>query len=257
MNRLILFSHFHEADRVEPHILAHLRALRELGGSLHFISNGTLAQEEGAKLDGLVDRILLRENTGMDFSMWQAALAEMDLCAIDELVLTNSSLLGPCVPLAPLFQRMAAQPCDFWGLTESWEGCYHLQSYFLVFRKAALEAPAFRQFWASVLPYRSKLNIVWSYELGLSQFLREQGLRSAVAFPLLRADNRFLWNLLLRRRWSMRVRRFGNPVLDYPDLLLRSGMPYVKRARVLGPATGLGERWVRGLCREVGLDLPA
>jgi rhamnosyltransferase len=250
MNRLILFAHFDAGDRINPHTLRHLAALKALGGRIRFLSNSAPGPEELARLEGRVDDILVRENRGMDFGMWKAGLEGLDLEPYDELLLTNSSVIGPCLPLAPIFQRMAASDCDFWGLTESEEGCRHLQSYFLVFRRTALAAPAFAQFWASVLPYRAKQNVIFSYEMGLSVFLQEQGLRAAVAFPLTAGDNGLFWNLLLRCRLSRSIRRGRNPTLFYPDALVRAGMPFVKVSLLHGK--GLRLRLLRGLFRRAG-----
>ena len=255
-NRLILFAHFDTANRVEPYILHHLRALRALGGRLHFISNSPLAQVELARLEGLADQVLLRENTGCDFSMWQAALAKEDLAGVDELLLTNSSVLGPVRPLAPVFRAMENRPCDFWAMTESGEGCPHLQSYFMVFRRAALASEAFGRFWASVLPYRSKQNVIFSYEMGLSVYLAEHGLRGAAAFPLDPDHNSLARNLLLRGRATRRIRMNRNPTLFYPDLLARAGMPYLKVSLWKAPTGGLHGWFLERLFGELGLGAP-
>jgi rhamnosyltransferase len=256
MNRLILFAHFDPACRIEPYILRHLQALKALGGKIRFISNCALPPEECSRLEGLVDEAFVRENTGLDFGMWKAALETEDLGGYDELLLTNSSIVGPSAALAPLFRRMDAVACDFWGLTESWEQCHHLQTYFLVFRKPVLESPAFRQFWESVLPFRSKRNVILAYEIGLCAFLEEQGFKAAVAYPVDAAFNAFLWNLALRRRITRRLRRSKNPSLYYPDVLLKAGMPYAKVGLLRSRAPGIGRRWLMNLCRKAGLEWP-
>jgi rhamnosyltransferase len=256
VKRLILFAHFNPDGRVEPFVHAHLRALRELGGTLHFISNSPLPEAELERLRTVADAILERENTGVDFGMWKAALGRVDLADYDELLLTNSSVIGPVTPLAPLFQRMAGDPCDFWGLTESGEVIRHIQTYFLVFRAAVLRSPAFRQFFDSVLEYRSKNHMILSCEVCFTTWLQEHGFTSAVAFPLEPRDNGLLWNLLYRRRLRRNIRLKKNPTLYYPEMLMRAGMPYGKAnaAQLVGP--GLRRRWLLALYREAGVILP-
>jgi lipopolysaccharide biosynthesis protein len=227
-DRLAIFAHFDAGNRIRPYVLEHLRGLRTLGGQIHFVSNSPLEPLEVARLEGLADHVLIRENRGLDFGMWQAALACHDLDRIGELVLTNSSVVGPLRPLLPVFEAMEAHPCDFWSMTESFEHGWHLQSWFTVFRRTALANPAFPAFWKSVLPFRSRQHVIFSYELGLSTYLREHGLEGAAAFPLGDRTARPFGNLLPRGRLSSRIRTSRNPTLHYPDLLLEAGMPYVK-----------------------------
>lgn len=228
VNRLILFAHFDPEAQVRPYILSHLKALKEMGGSIYFVSNSPLSAEESCKLSPWVERTLLRENTGLDFGMWQAALERLDITPFDEMVLTNSSVLGPLYPLSPIFDRMNSAPCDFWGMTESWEVTPHLQTYFLVFKAKILSSNAFLRFFHSVLPYRSKLHIVRAYELGLTTFLQEQGFRWASAFPNVHRQSPMVQNLILRKSPLNHSQPKKNPTLIFPDLLIQEGMPYLK-----------------------------
>ncbi|MCE1228287.1 MAG: rhamnan synthesis F family protein, partial [Firmicutes bacterium] len=226
MNRLVLFAHFDAENRIRPYILFHLKALRELGARIHFISNSALPEEETRKLQFLAERVLLRENEGLDFGMWQAALRNLDRSTLDELILTNSSIVGPLFPLEPIFQRMDANGADLWAMTESREHAPHLQTFFVVFRRSALRAQAFEDFFRSVLPYRAKMQVVRAFEVGLSIYLQEQGLTWSAAFPGIPRCGDLWANLRIRK--SLRHRPKKNPTLLYADQLLEAGMPYVK-----------------------------
>lgn len=228
MRRLILFAHYDVGNRIRPYILHHLQALGALGGEVWFISNAPLPGEEVARIKSLSKRVILRENLGYDFGMWQEAIRQVDLSVYDEVLLTNSSIAGPFWPLDLLFDRMADQPCDFWGLTENNRPSPHLQSFFLVFRKTALQAPIFGKFWDSILPYRDKVGVIYAYELGLSILLRGYGLMGIPAFPTNSLKHSLLGNILMRRKWRMGIRSSQNPSIYFPDLLIRAGMPYVK-----------------------------
>ena len=57
-------------------------------------------------------------------------------------------------------------------MTDSFEIRWHVQSYFLVIKRRALQSLAFSQFFNAVLPYRDKDQVIRSYELGLTRFLR-------------------------------------------------------------------------------------
>jgi rhamnosyltransferase len=145
--------------------------------------------------------------------MWAQAIRNLDLRAWDELVLTNSSIIGPVTPLAEAFERMRGTDCDFWGMSDTLAIDYHIQSFFLVFRSSLLKSGQIERFFASVLPYRHKLQVIRSYELGLTQFLLDQGFVPAA----------------LASVYDRRLRLgSGNPSIRTPMTLLGLGVPYVK-----------------------------
>jgi rhamnosyltransferase len=221
MMRLGVYAHFDMQDEVKPYVLYYLRALRPHCQRLVFVSTSKLPERELAKLDGLSDEHLLRDNVGYDFGMWRQVIERTDLSELDELLLTNSSIFGPLSPLSRVFDRMAGSACDFWGITDNFENHWHLQSYFLVFRKAALRSEAFARFWSSMLPYRDKWQTILSYELGLTTYLVESGL---VGQPMVPCTSLFpsgpTRHLIAKKR--------RNPTCFHPLRLLRRGSPFVK-----------------------------
>jgi lipopolysaccharide biosynthesis protein len=202
-------------------VLHYLKALRAECQTIAFVSTAELA---GAELDKLHDHcatVTLTDNVGLDFRMWQTALASLDLSTCDELLLVNSSVLGPVHPLRPIFEQMSRQSCDFWSMTDSFEVAWHLQSYFLVFKRAAFTSDRFRDFFRSVLPYRDKDQVIRSYELGLTRFLEEGGLVPAAFVPM----GSWVESPAGRKRLCDKGR---NATLFYPLQLLSAGMPLVK-----------------------------
>ena len=133
--------------------------LGRLGFQVCFVSNSEIAPESRSQLARICESVIVRENTGLDFGMWRRALADHDLSGFDELLLTNSSVVGPLQPLAPFWQTPALAGCDFWGMTDNAIPAPHLQSYFLVFRRQVIQNPRFMEFWRSVLPYTDKVQI--------------------------------------------------------------------------------------------------
>jgi lipopolysaccharide biosynthesis protein len=221
MKRIGVFAHYDGQDEVKAYVVILLRALREVCPELVFVSTARLPATELAKVAPFCSRAFVRENLGYDFGMWQEGLSSEDLESADEVVLTNSSVFGPLYPLAPIFERMARHECDFWGMTDSFEVRWHLQSYFLVFKRQALGSPAFSQFIGSVLPYRDKAQVIRSYEIGLTQFLREHGLKPGAFVPMAS------WVTSPRQRSRLCAKR-RNATLYFPLQLLAAGMPFVK-----------------------------
>ncbi len=221
MRRLAIFAHYDAQGEIKPYVRFHLRALRAQCARLSFVTTAKLAASTLAGLDGLCDEVAVRENVGFDFAMWQHVLLRTPITELDELLLVNSSVFGPLGPLGRVFDRMAGEDCDFWGITESYDLHWHLQSYFLLFRRPVLTSAAFARFWSGLFPYRDKWQTTMSHELGLSQALVETGLRGRALVP---SASLFpqgpLQHLYRHRRTDLTV--------YHPLRLLRTGAPFVK-----------------------------
>jgi rhamnosyltransferase len=232
MKRLAIYAHYGSSPQVASHVSFYLQHIAELGFQICFVSNLEISPTSEMSLKKTCERVIVRENTGLDFSMWRRGMAEYDLLQFDELLLTNSSIIGPLQPLAPLWQNPAVADCDFWGLTDNDELNQHLQSYFLVFRKRVLHSERLRDFWRTVLPYKNRQQVIQSYELGLSCWLEEGGFQWQAIFKLEAIIATFLarrsfWKKLCGRKPWVPGR---NTTLCFPDLLLERGMPFLKVA---------------------------
>ncbi len=248
--RLALYAHYSSSDGLALYVLHFLRELRELGFQICFISNSPIPPPREPELRELCDKIIQRENTGYDFAMWKRALAEYELAQFDELLLTNSSIVGPFHPLKPLWERAAAFPCDFWGLTDNDEFTRHLQSYFLVFRRKVLEDPCFQAFWRSVLPFHDKEAAVASYEIGLSKWLEQHGFKWKALFPQKDVQALYVSRRSFFERVRNRIRCVGlleNTTIFLPDLLVEIGMPFLKLKLLAGGGEGEPARVNRAL----------
>lgn len=239
MKRLAIYAHYDPSPVVAGHVLFCLRRLAQLGLEICFVSNSEISPASASALKEICGRVIVRENTGLDFCMWQRGLAETDLLQYEELLLTNSSIVGPLHPLAPLWQTPALAGCDFWGLTDNDEFKPHLASYFLVFRQRVLHSARFRDFWRAVLPYQKKWQLIFSYELGLTDWLAEGGYQWRAVFPQAEIIREFrarrgLWGNV-RDRWTALRHLYHTRQLPqrsitviHPDLLLQRGMPFLK-----------------------------
>ena len=232
--KLALYAHYSADDTIARHVLFYLQKLNELGFQICFISNSPVSVSGETELKKNCERIIQRENSGYDFSMWKAGLEEYDLSKCDELLLTNSSIIGPIHPLSPLWQNAAASPSDFWGLTDNDEIGRHLQSYFIVFKQNVIHSKPFTDFWRSVLPYKNKQQVIQSYEIGLTRWLEENGFKWKAIFPQGHIHSLFLKRRKLAKKLADRIYNRDLPGRNtttlFPDLLLESGMPFLKAA---------------------------
>lgn len=183
---VVVFAHFDRTGRIPDHTRAYVRALRAEGLEIVFVSNaGRLAAADLAWISGEASRILIRRNVGYDFAAWRDAMAECRLPAptTELLVLANDSVYGPLHQLAPMLARIDFAAADVWGLTDSWQQRFHLQSFFLAFGPRALQHEVFGRFWRSVRNVRSKEWVVRRCEIGLTQVLTSAGLRCKAIWP--------------------------------------------------------------------------
>jgi lipopolysaccharide biosynthesis protein len=89
----------------------------------------------------------------------------------------NDSVYGPFSDLTELLKTINESNSDAWGITDSWQHGYHIQSYFLVFLDGALRSPEFTKFWRR-FPYVNRKSWVIKHgEIGLTQVLTQHKLR--------------------------------------------------------------------------------
>lgn len=156
-----------------------------------------------------------------------------------------------------IFKEMEKRNVDFWGLTESFEGKPHIQSYFLVFNTNIIRSKAFYDFFNSIEVLSSKGDIVRSYEIGLTEAFMSAGFSHSVFAAQVPPGRRFLILLgtafsieyrtglqhgffsrlnHVRRalRWCLRnfhrvvVQDSVNPMHYYWNHLLEKNLPFIK-----------------------------
>jgi lipopolysaccharide biosynthesis protein len=211
-----LFCHFDPGGAVRADVLHYLRELSAAGFSVVIVSNsGHLQPHAMAALRSVCASVLVRRNSGRDFAAWREALEHLALPRPEtkRLLLANDSVHGPLTALVPLLARMDAT-ADVWGMTDSNELGWHLQSYFLLVGEAVLHSAVWRRFWRQVRPMHAKLLAIMWYEIGLSRCLTEAGFRLSALFPYT----------------SVACGAAANPTLAASRTLRQAGFPFVKRA---------------------------
>jgi len=255
--KVVIFVHFDRKGAVRPQLLSYMREFAAGGRAIVFVTNaGLLKPEAEASLREICSAIIIRRNRGYDFGAWREAIEHLGLPRADteELILVNDSVFGPLRPIGDVLEKLDYGTADIWGLTESWQTRYHLQSFFLAFGPAALRSAAFAKFWVDVRPVPAKSYIVKIYEVGITQTMLKAGLRCAAIWPydaltsmvdeaalarLLAAEESDLGKTdpihVTRKLQVMKVRdcvarRIAmNPTSDLWRQLLLSGFPFIKR----------------------------
>lgn len=281
--RVVLFMHFDGKGGVRPQVLHYLREFKANGRDVVFVTNsGRLRPEAMEALQELCRIVLVRKNIGYDFGAWADALETLGLPHqnTEEVILANDSVFGPLIPLSSVLRRLNYSHTDVWGLTESWQQCYHLQSFFVAFGAKALRAEGFKAFWQSIRPVPLKTYIVRKYEVGLTKAMAKAGLRCAALWPYEQltamvgkelkdalAEGIFDQNQidpvaktrtaqLMQVRKNMAQRTPMNPTSDLWRQLLQSGFPFIKRELLRDNPSGVSDisDWAEIVHDALGVD---
>lgn len=228
--RLCAFSHYDPDNVVDGYVLYHLEQLARFAEIVFVTACTDLPAADVRKLRAVASRVVFRENAGRDFGAWRVGLAcARHLRERPEVVLTNDSVYGPLFDLGPVFEEMSYRDLDLWGLTESWERAYHVQSYFVAARRRLVNSRFFANFWRRFAFETARNRVIERGEIAFSQDAGRRGFRLGAMLPY-----RDLRNFILRRRPDHPCRRdvcfqTHNPTHYYWDILLnRFRCPYVK-----------------------------
>jgi lipopolysaccharide biosynthesis protein len=163
--------------------------------------------------------VIRRPNLGYDFGSWSTALDRYPRCpAAEEVLLINDSLAGPFAPVHGLLAHFNRTTADVWGMTDSSQFGYHLQSYCLGFKRGVLAEPPLTRFWRTLRAETSRDNVIWHYEIGLSRVLRREHYSMDAAI-----------------RYARVVNDGQNPTIIGWRRLLDEGFPFVKRQLLSTP----------------------
>ncbi len=225
---IAILCHYDRDGLVRPDTMRYIHVLRSADFSVVVVSNGVpLRPDAAAALKGIAAVTLTRRNIGLDFSAWRMAMRHLALPrpGTRRILLINDSVYGPLAPLAPLLARMTPEEADLWGLTDSQERGWHLQSYFLLAHEALIQSPAWRRFWRGVIPLPFKRWTIGRYEIGFSQRVARAGLRARALFPY---------------ATMVPDASIANPTLGAWRVLLAAGFPFLKRELLRDNPTEVG-----------------
>lgn len=184
MNRLGIVV-MYDADGIAyDYLLYYLNKLKQVCDKLILVVNGKICVASKNKCKKIVDDIYVRFNNNMDIGAYLDVIynyISIEECIkYDEVVLANDTLFGPFKDFTEIFDKMKDKSCDVWGLNIDYLlYSSHIQSYFYCFRnKTIVDA---LKYWRNIkIPSEStKCFYIGAYELGLSNYLIENGKKIA------------------------------------------------------------------------------
>lgn len=219
--RVCVFSHYDRKGRILGYVRRYIEALARQRFEVYVVSTSArLDDRDRAAVESGNVRVHIRENRGRDFGSWQWALREIPaLAEADTLLFANDSVFGPLFDFGEVLAAMEAEPVDFWGITDSFDVRWHLQSYFLCLSRRAHRSQAFlRVFAQDFASIADKRSIIERGEIALSQALIAEGLVARAYCPY----ERFLPDPSPGNRF--------NPTHHFWDrLIIEQRCPFMKR----------------------------
>jgi lipopolysaccharide biosynthesis protein len=212
MRSICIFCSYYTGNTMPPHVKFYLTELGRHFTKVILVTNEKeMIPADVTFLKSSNIDINLVVNEGYDFGMYYKMLKKYDVRDYDRIGLINDS----CIlfnKLDPIFEWIDNKKADYYGLTDSYEISYHLQSYFLIINKKAIPL---------VIDYFNKNGIeedltklVEIYEVGLSTYLSNSGINIKVYHPT-------------------EKNRVCNPSYLDAKKLIKKGFPLIKKKIIL------------------------
>lgn len=211
-----IFAYWSKNDFIEENTLTYLKELKRFSSVVLFVSNSPIEKSQLRILSGLNIKTLLRENFGYDFWAWKEGilLLQNEIKHSESLILCNSSCFLAFENLSSVLTKLDSK-ANIWGLSSYRESNipFHLQSYFLLFKKEILQNwDAFISFWNQIPYMKNWQEAVKFGEIKLTNYYLKLGFKCASFIPP-----------------SVLPSEDVDPTIFYPTQLLSFGSPLVKK----------------------------
>jgi lipopolysaccharide biosynthesis protein len=178
--RITLLAGYDKQSIVQDYVVYLAKSLAEFS-DVYYTCDNKLSEKEIAKIKPYTKNIWHQSHGMYDFGSWKIMIQELGwdfISQYDEMLIINDSCYGPLYDLKPILDEMSDRDCDFWGITSNTETKYHIQSYFVLFKKSVMKNDFFKNFWEIVTIQKSQRDIINKYEIELTQKLLKIGFKS-------------------------------------------------------------------------------
>lgn len=231
--KVVIYSHYDVDNIIDNYVVKSLQELRNLNWTIIFVtSSNNLSSGEVSKIKNLVNTIICSNGRGRDWGNFALGLRYTYTIDFPEsLLLMNDSLYGPFNSLKELFDRIQNNEADFIGLTDSFQHCYHLQSYFIYCKPSICKHITFLNFWKNFYPLDDKNEIIYKNEMGFTKYFMNLGFDAGCLFTY---DNLLKTALngsysATQKVESIDKKTFLNPTHYFADILFNVyDFPFIK-----------------------------
>lgn len=200
----------------------------EICSRLIVVSNHKLDGESKSVILKYTEEVYERENVGFDAGAYKDVITKyagiQEICKYDELVLLNDTYYGPFDSWEPVFDAMASQDVNFWGITKIYGSQLdeqyekdRIQSYFLVFRKKIIKSHTFMDYWNNLQYPATYKDAVIEFEIGIYEWLKDGGFRDGVYAEVMGCGVREGVNMYRDNSYVL-VSRYGCPIIRRKNL---------------------------------------
>lgn len=199
-NRLAIYFFFEKDGIVDRYIPFFLEDLKKHVSKLFIVSNGT-PTEEGKEVLKAYGELFIRENQGFDVWAYKEALNHFGWKALeqfDEIILLNSTIMGPVYSLKETFDKMNSRDVDFWGMTMYFKqdydssGCCrygyipdHIQSHFIACRRTLVQSEEFHEYWEMMPVINNYWEAVGKHEMVFTKYFEDLGFKSDLSVDMM------------------------------------------------------------------------
>lgn len=193
VERLAIYFFYDVDGIVDRYVTSMLEEMERNCSELFVVCNGKLAPEGRETFKKFTPHILVRDNVGFDVWAYKEAMEHYgwdELARFDEVVMMNSTIMGPLHPFSEMFQEMDGRDLDFWGITKHHE-CpvdpfhnisygylpEHIQSHFIAVRRSMVYSPEFQDYWESRPAIASYDEAIGQHEAIFTKRFEEKGFR--------------------------------------------------------------------------------
>ena len=271
--RLAIFVHWSESDQISKHDQNLIHCLASEFDQVFVVCNRNRTSNRNHPLLDNPDskiQIIERVNEGYDFGGYQAGmlLIREFSDSLSEVLLINNSIFLLKSSLTELIQAVRHSDFDVTSITSSTEETFHLQSYFLHFKKRTLRDYGLWDWFSQLETTSNKRATVTSLEIPFSTEMNELGFtcgaiwdsQQSVNFMYSAAGSNLLNEFRSQTGWIVSMRGFFggqplNPMHYMWPHLLELGCPFIKKDLVRGKVIReLGaERWTT-YCESVEIE---
>lgn len=232
--RWVIYSTFDTEGMARQHALEQVAAYRANGFNVLVIDTSpTISPERANGWTSHATAWFARENVGYDMKSYQTGfewLATRRFLESSSVILTNDSCYGPLFPIGGLFEMINNNDArnTVFGITDSYELSYHLQSYFLYFNPDTVSAAY--DFFKKLGEVNGREEAITKGEIELSRFLLNRGIALMPICSIHQFANhlsRLAWTTLIGElliRKLLKRHRYGRyEDNEYLKLLLYKG----------------------------------
>ena len=209
MKSICFFSSYFNQDTIPYYVKYYLEELKKHFSEVVFLTNKKrLSDNEISYLKNLNIDLMLFDNEGYDFGMWYKAMKEFDFSTYERVGLINDSAIL-FKSLAKTFEQINSSNWDYCGLVASKRISFHIQSYFVIINKNAINLV--RDYFMNNGIVNDYKQVIKTYEVGLSAYLQEKKLNVGALY------------------FSKKNIEQHNPSFLIIEELIQEGLPLIKK----------------------------